>query len=66
VVPSRPFLGLRVGNREARCKSPSCGGLHRGSSGGTSSRRRYSQLLLTRQMTLLQSFLVPKQALLRL
>jgi hypothetical protein len=38
--------------------------LHRGSSGGARSRRLYSQLLLARQITLLQAFLLPEQALL--
>jgi hypothetical protein len=40
--------------------------LHRGSSGGASSRRLYSELLPPRQITLLQCFLVPEQALLGL
>ena len=66
MVPSRPCRlgGLWVGTGEARCKSPPCGGLHRGGSGGTRSRWLYSQLLLARQITLLQAFLVPEQALL--
>jgi hypothetical protein len=65
VLPSRPCcLGLWVGTGEALCKSPPCGSLHRGSSGGAPSRRLYSQLLLARQITLLQASLVPKQALL--
>ena len=65
MVPRRLCsLGLWVGTGEARCKSPPCGSLYRGSSGGASSRRLYSELLLARQITLLQSFLVPEQALL--
>ena len=57
-------LGLPVGTGEARCKSPACGSLRRGSIGGACSRRRYSQMLLARQSRLLQALLVPEQALL--
>ena len=66
MVPSRTCRlgGLWVGTGEARCKSPPCGSWHRGSSDGASSRRLYSQFPLARQITLLQSFLVPEQALL--
>ena len=57
-------LGLSVGTGEAGCKSPPCGSLRRSSIGGARSRRRYSQVLLARQSTLLQALLVPEQALL--
>ena len=57
-------LGLPVGTGEARCKSPPCGSLRRGSIGGARSRRRYSQVLLARESSLLQALLVPEQALL--
>jgi hypothetical protein len=40
--------------------------LHSGSSGGASRRRLYSQFLPARQITLVQCFLVPEQALLGL
>jgi len=66
VLARRPCsLGLWVGTGEARCKTSPCA-LHSGNSSGASCRQRYSQLPLTRQMTLLQLFLVPEQALLRL
>jgi len=68
MIPTRAScLGLPVGTGEARCKSPPCGSLRRGGIGGARSRRLYwlySQLLLARQTTLLQAFLVPEQALL--
>ena len=61
MMPSRAnCLGLPVGTGEVRCKSPPCGNLRRGSIGGARSRRRYSQLLLARQSTLLQALLVPE------
>ena len=65
MVPGRPCsLDLRVRTGEARSKSPACGSLHRRWNGGARSRRRYTELLLARQITLLQAFLVPEQALL--
>ena len=65
MLPSRACcVGLWVITGEARCKSPPRGSLRRGSRGGASSRRLYSQLLLARQITLLQALLALKQALL--
>ena len=65
MMPSRAScLGLPVGTGEVRCKSPPCGNLRRGSIGGARSRRRYSQVLLARESSLLQALLVPEQALL--
>jgi hypothetical protein len=62
MLPSRPYrLGLWLGTGEARCKSPACGSLH---CSGARSRRLYSQLLLARQITLLQALLALEQALL--
>ena len=67
MIPIRAScLGLPVGTGEARCKSPPCGSLRRGSIGRARSRRRYSQVLLARQSALLQALLVPEYALLRL
>ena len=65
MIPIRAScLGLPVGTGEVRCKSPPCGGLRRGRIGGARSRRRYSQVLLARQSTLLQALLLPEYALL--
>jgi hypothetical protein len=65
VLPnSACHVGLRVITGEARCESPPCGSLHRGGSGGLRSRRLYSQLLLARQITLLQALLALELALL--
>ena len=54
-------LGLRVGTGELGCKSPACRSLHCGGSRGLD-----SQLLLARQITLLQVLLALEQAPLRL
>ena len=64
-----PPVGLRrlwLDTGEARCKSPACGGSRSGGIGWPRSRRPDSQLLLPRQVTLLQALFIAEQALLRL
>jgi len=54
---------LWVGIGKARCKPPACGSSCRGGIGWPRSRRSDSQLLLPRQITLLQTLFIAEQAL---